>query len=63
MDKNETERVKRFLEEYKALCKKHGCLVLSDGEEVEVSPDKHLATAPDPWGIEGTTISKGWDLR
>ena len=39
-----------FLEEYKALCKKHRLMVLSDGEEVQIGP-----YGDDLWQIEEST--------
>ena len=33
-----TDRALKFLEEYEALCRKHGLMVLSDGEEVQLGP-------------------------
>ena len=44
------EEVAQFLKEYESLCKKHGLMVLSEGEEVSVGPlDDSL------WGIRKTT--------
>lgn len=40
-DTKEKEAIEAFLKEYKALCDKHGCMVISFGREVEVfyAPD------------------------
>ena len=55
-------KVLAFLDEYEALCRKHGCIVLSEGEEVEAveTPPGNL------WGVRETTeyrarnIAEGW---
>ena len=42
-----------FLKDYRELCKKHGLMILSDGEEVEVGEYEK-----DLWGVRRTTIAK-----
>ena len=50
-------KLMEFLKEYVALCKSHGCYILSDGEEVEaVIADKDVPD--DPWGVILTTQRK-----
>lgn len=45
------EEYEDFYEEYEALCKKHGLMVLSDGEQVQIgSRDEKL------WGLKESTI-------
>ena len=57
-----TARIVAFLDEYKALCRKHGCLVVSDGEDVEICPVRKIAEEDDPWGVEEVTRDRGWKL-
>jgi hypothetical protein len=40
-----------FLREYRDLCRKHGLMVCSDGEEVEVGKANH-----DLWGVARATV-------
>ena len=54
--------IQAFLEDYKVLCRRHGCLVVSDGEAVEVVPNVALANEDDPWWVEETTKHRGWKL-
>lgn len=50
---NLPENVEAFLAEYETLCRKHGLMVLSEGEAVEVCPvDDEL------WGIRESTIRR-----
>ena len=61
-DPEATARIGAFLDDYKALCRRHGCLVVADGSEVEVSPLRELAEESDPWGVEEETRDRGWNL-
>jgi hypothetical protein len=61
-NKKHAKRIKAFLKEYRALCRKHGCLVTSDGADVEVVPSKALANESDPWGVEECTRERGWKI-
>ena len=61
-DPNLTARIKAFLAGYKVLCRQHGCLVVCDGEDVEVVPHRESAEESDPWGVEETTAARGWKL-
>ena len=54
-----TPSLRSFLDEYKALCRKHGCLILSYGESVQAAEDEKLANKPDPWNVEEKT-REGW---
>jgi hypothetical protein len=44
------DRVRKFIDEYKALCDRHGLMVFSDGESVEVG-----TLEAGYWGIEEST--------
>lgn len=50
MDIELPERAKNFLKEYSELCKKHGLMVLSEGEQVQIAPYEE-----DLWGLEEST--------
>ena len=45
-------KVLAFLDEYEALCRKHGCIVLSEGEEVEAV---EVDSIEGMWGIREST--------
>ncbi len=67
-DKKTTAIIRAFLQEYKALCDKHGCMVVSEGEQVEVvhAPDQLHANLPeyDYHGVESVTADRcGWDWK
>ena len=49
------EKIQGFLKEYKALCDKWGCQVVSDGEEVTVKTGAAQVKRDDYWGIEEST--------
>jgi len=53
---DKAERVDRFLAEYKELCRKHDCCVLSQGEQVEAAYRPEVARDDDPWGVEALTL-------
>ena len=57
-----TVRIAAFLDEYKALCRKYGCLVVRDGADVEICPVREFAVEEDPWGVEEMTRDRGWKL-
>lgn len=61
-DPEATGRIVAFLVDYKAICRKHGCLVISDGEDVEVCPVRQIAEEDDLWGVEEMTRERGWKL-
>lgn len=46
-------RVRAFIDEYKALCDKHGLMVFSDGESVEVG----TKSGDDYWDIEDCSLA------
>ena len=49
-------KVQGFLNEYKALCDKWKCLVLSEGEPVVVSEEDDPSSCYNYWGIEERTL-------
>ena len=50
------DKVQGFLKEYKALCDKWKCLVLSEGEPVVVSEEDDPSSCYNYWGIEERTL-------
>ncbi len=61
-DPGAARRIAAFLVDYKAVCRKHGCLIVGDGVEVEVCPLRRLAEEDDPWNVEEETRLRGWKL-
>jgi len=49
---------KGFLKEYKELCNKYGCFILSEGEEVWVVDGSEEMKRTDYWWVEGNTIDR-----
>lgn len=62
---NDSERVQRFFNEYKKLCEKFGCLVISEGEQVEIVLDEMVGDLKDGlWGVVETTNRRGgWGIK
>ena len=60
-------KVLAFLDEYAALCRKHQCIILSEGEEIEaVYVGKYQKDLESLWGVRETTervarnLAEGW---
>ena len=50
LDVSLPERAQKFLKEYSELCRKHGLMICSDGEQVQIG-----AVDKDLWGVEEST--------
>lgn len=48
---DEIKRMAAFFTDYQAICEKHDCMILSDGEPVEIVPRRLSGL----WGIEEHT--------
>ena len=62
-------KVLAFLDEYAALCRKHRCIILSEGEEIEaVDVENSPECTERLWGVRETTerharnIAEGWGV-
>jgi len=53
-----TDNMKKFFEEYKALCDEHGCFLLSEGEEVWLVEDKKEMDVTRYWYVEESTYDR-----
>lgn len=61
-DEKAAARMRLFLDQYKELCRAYGCVIVADGEDVEVAPSQELANEDDPWGVEEVTRNRGWKI-
>ena len=61
MNKKEvTPNMEIFFKEYKDLCEKRGCFLISEGEEVWLIEDREEMKATNYWNVVGTTRERAY---